>query len=148
MSSLSGLENMQAQSFNLKFSICLLVFMMVTHVFAMGVILILNWPLLAKSGGIAFIALSLWYGVWKMWGSHRIVMLHHQEARSWRLETAKGQSCFVELQSTSFVSPWLINLNFVSKKSKKRILITLFPDALCASQFRQLCVISRFTSFH
>jgi len=56
----------------------------------------------------------------------------------WQLQTAQAESVKARLLGSSFVSPWLIVLNFKIEASRRMLPVIIMSDTLDSSSFRRL----------
>lgn len=68
-----------------------------------------------------------------------VVRLIWSRQGQWRLVSADGAEHTAELQTDSYVHPWLVILNF-TLQPKGRASVVLFPDSLHDEDFRRLRV--------
>jgi len=77
-----------------------------------------------------------------------VISIHQDTARNWAVITANNKDKIsVELQANSFISPFLVILNFKDLKHKSYNVIFM-PDSLSAHDFRRLRVRIRVRSYH
>ncbi len=62
-----------------------------------------------------------------------------KEGEEWLLETCKGEVVMAKLLNTSFVSPWLILLNFKPSTGGWTWPVLIMPDNVDSTSFRRLC---------
>ncbi len=63
-----------------------------------------------------------------------------QESREWLLETSKGETVAAKLLGSSFVSPWLIVLNFEPHWGGRKWPVIILPDSTDSATFRRLSI--------
>lgn len=73
-------------------------------------------------------------------GKQAIVELVWDTQGRWTLRSAEGQNIPARLSAGSYVSPYLVLLNFVTGRRWQRRTLVLLPDALDAGSFRRLRV--------
>lgn len=73
-------------------------------------------------------------------GRQAIIELVWDTQGRWILRSAEGQNVPVRLLAGSYVSPYLVLLNFVAGRWWQRHTLVLLPDALDAGSFRRLRV--------
>lgn len=75
---------------------------------------------------------------------HAILRLTHVNKTTWRFVLRSGLEQEAILRSNSYISPWLVILNFRKPKTYKIISVVIFPDAVNKQVFRRLRVLLRF----
>jgi toxin CptA len=73
-------------------------------------------------------------------GKQTIVELVWDTQGRWTLRSAGGQNIPARLSAGSYVSPYLVLLNFVTGRWWQRHTLVLLPDAVDAGSFRRLRV--------
>ena len=84
-----------------------------------------------------FVAVSM-FVVLRGKGASNVETLTWEEACEWVLELRDGTQYETQLLPSSYVSPWLVVLNFDKTTYSKIRLVTLFRDALDPESFRRL----------
>lgn len=98
------------------------------------------WLATLLTGALAY---SLWRGVSLHAlrnAKQAIVELVWDTQGHWTLRSVEGQNTPAHLSAGSYVSPYLVLLNFVTGRWWQRRTVVLLPDALDAGSFRRLRV--------
>jgi len=109
------------------------------HLGAVLAVLPLDLPLEIKIGLLAILAISM-FVVLRSKGLANVKNLTWKEGNEWVLELGDGSQYETHLLPSSYVSPWLVVLNFEKTNESKKRSVTLFRDALDPESFRRLRV--------
>ena len=125
-----------------EYSAILFVFILGSHLAAIGVMFLLPLELWLQLLVLSAIALNLIQGMRNhvlRSNSAAIKSAEWNSEGEWTLFTANGNEVVAQLRSTSYVQPWLIILNFSISRFRRCSLI-LSPDAVDPGLLRRLRV--------
>lgn len=71
-------------------------------------------------------------------GRRSVVSLVWRDEASWQLETARGERVEARLLGSSYVTPWLIVLNFRPQAGGRAWPVVILPDSVDSTTFRRL----------
>jgi len=71
-------------------------------------------------------------------GKRAVTGLEWDGGDEWQLQMAQGQSISARLLGSSFVSPWLIVLNFKTATSRRLLPVIIMADTIDSTSFRRL----------
>jgi len=111
----------------------------VAHLGAMAIVLPLNFSWLIKITLLTLVAVSM-FVVLRGKGFANVNVLTWKEGSEWVLELSDGIQYETYLLPSSYVSPWLVVLNFSKAENQRGRSVTLFRDALDQETFRRLRV--------
>ncbi len=111
----------------------------IAHLGAMAVVLPLNFSWLIKITLLTLVAVSM-FVVLRGKGFANVNVLTWKEGSEWVLELNDGTQVETYLLPSSYVSPWLVVLNFSKSENQRSRSVTLFRDALDEESFRRLRV--------
>ena len=109
------------------------------HLGAMAAVLSLNFLWAIKISLLILIAVSM-FVVLRKKGFANVSTLTWKEGGEWALELNDGVRYETVLLPSSYVSPWLVVLNFNKAENQRDRSVTLFRDALDPETFRRLRV--------
>ena len=111
----------------------------VAHLGAMLVVLPLDFSWALKISLLTLVAISM-FVVLRGRGFANVNILTWKEGSEWVLELNDGTQVETYLLPSSYVSPWLVVLNFSKAENQRGRSVTLFRDALDQDTFRKLRV--------
>jgi len=111
----------------------------VAHLGAMAIVLPLNFSWLIKITLLTLVAVSM-FVVLRGKGFANVNVLTWKEGSEWVLELNDGTQVETYLLPSSYVSPWLVVLNFSKAENQRGRSVTLFRDTLDQETFRRLRV--------
>lgn len=117
--------------------------LLLSHVGALWLLMIMPLPWWLATVLTGALAYSLLRGLFLHAlrnGRQAIVELVWDTQGRWTLRSAEGQNVPARLSAGSYVSPYLVLLNFVTGCWWQRRTLVLLPDALDAGSFRRLRV--------
>ncbi|MCL5801090.1 MAG: hypothetical protein M1283_00880 [Gammaproteobacteria bacterium] len=117
--------------------------LLLSHVGALWLLMIMPLPWWLATVLTGALAYSLLRGLFLHAlrnGRQAIVELVWDTQGRWTLRSAEGQNVPARLSAGSYVSPYLVLLNFVTGRWWQRRTLVLLPDALDAGSFRRLRV--------
>jgi hypothetical protein len=109
------------------------------HLGAIFAVLLLDLSLEIKISLLILIAISM-FVVLRGKGLANMETLTWKEGGEWALELSDGTQYETHLLPSSYVSTWLVVLNFNKAENQRTRSVTLFRDALDPKSFRQLRV--------
>ena len=109
------------------------------HLGALAVVLPLNFSWAIKISLLSLVAVSM-FVVLRGKGLANANILTWKEGGEWVLELSDGTQYETYLLPSSYVSPWLVVLNFSKAENQRGRSVTLFRDALDEETFRRLRV--------
>ena len=109
------------------------------HLGAVLAVLPLDLSIEIKIGLLAILATSM-FAVLRSKGLANVKYLTWKEGNEWVLELGDGSQYETHLLPSSYVSPWLVVLNFEKTNESKKRSVTLFRGALDPESFRRLRV--------
>ena len=109
------------------------------HLGASLAVLPLDLSLEIKISLMAILVISL-FVVLRSKGLANVTTLTWKEGNEWVLELRNGSQYETHLLPSSYVSPWLVVLNFSKAENHRSRSVTLFRDALDDESFRRLRV--------
>ena len=111
----------------------------VAHLGAMAVVFPLDFSLEIKAGLMMLLIVSM-FVVLRGKGLANVETLTWKDAGEWVLEFNDGTRYETRLLPSSYVSTWLVVLNFDKAENQRTRSVTLFRDALDPDTFRRLRV--------
>jgi hypothetical protein len=111
----------------------------IAHLGALAVVLPLNLSWVIKISLLSLVAVSM-FVVLRGKGFSNVNILTWKEGGEWVLELSDGTQYETYLLPSSYVSPWLVVLNFSKAENQRGRSVTLFRDALDEESFRRLRV--------
>ena len=111
----------------------------IAHLGALAVVLPLNLSWVIKISLLSLVAVSM-FVVLRGKGFSNVNILTWKEGGEWVLELNDGTQYETCLLPSSYVSPWLVVLNFSKAENQRGRSVTLFRDALDEETFRRLRV--------
>ncbi len=114
-----------------------------SHIGALWLLMLMPLPWWLASLLTAALAYSLWRSLSLHAlrnGSQAIIALLWDAQDRWTLRSAEGQNVPARLLAGSYVSPYLVLLNFVTGRWWQWRTVVLLPDALDAGSLRRLRV--------
>ena len=124
-------------------SLWLSALLLLSHTGALLLVMVVPLPWWLASVCVGALAYSLLRGLslhgLRIGGQAIAGLVWDAEGR-WTLRTVDGQTLPARLTAGSYVSPYLVLLNFVTGRWWQRRTLVLLPDALDARSFRQLRV--------
>jgi len=111
----------------------------IAYIGAMASVLTLNWYWVWKVLLLVAVLISMILTLTKA-GVGAIETLTWKEGSDWVIEFKNGVQYETQLLPSSFVSPWLVVLDFKRTDEQPRRSATLFRDALDGESFRRLQV--------
>ena len=111
----------------------------IAHLGAMASVLSLNWHWAWKIILLIILFVSLATTL-KKGGVGAIRSMTWKDGPDWAIEFRNNTHYETQLLPSSFVSPWLVVLNFKKTEEQPRRSVTLFRDALDGESFRRLRV--------
>ncbi len=111
----------------------------IAHLGALAVVLPLNFSWVIKISLLTLVAVSM-FVVLRGKGFANVNILTWKEGSEWVLELNDGTQYETYLLPSSYVSPWLVVLNFSKAENQRGRSVTLFRDALDEESFRRLRV--------
>ncbi len=124
-------------------SLWLSAILLLGHVGALWLLMLMPLPWWLATAFTGALAYSLWRGVSLHAlrnGKQAIVEMVWDSQGHWTLRSVGGQTIPAHLSAGSYVSPYLVLLNFVTGRWWQRCALVLLPDALDAGSFRRLRV--------
>lgn len=112
---------------------------MAAHLGAVIAVLLLGLSLEIKISLLAILAISM-FVVLRSKGLANVNNMTWKEGGEWVLELNDGTQYETYLLPSSYISPWLVVLNFNKVENQRNRSITLFRDALDPESFRRLRV--------
>ena len=104
----------------------------------------LSWPLRALLALLLLLSLRYSVARWPLLARRRsVVALLRDETGEWHATLAGGEELDVRLLPDSFVSTWLVVLNFSPAKSHGSLSVVILPDMLDRNTLRRLRVLLR-----
>jgi hypothetical protein len=111
----------------------------VAHLGAMTAVLSLNLSWEIKFSLLILLAISM-FAVLRGKGLASVDNLTWKESDEWVLALRDGSQYETQLLPSTYVSPWLVVLNFGKAENQRARSVTLFRDALDEETFRRLRV--------
>lgn len=111
----------------------------VGHLGAMAVVIALNFSWMLKLVLFVVLMISL-VSVIRKQGKASVDTLTWKDGGEWLLELNDGSQYETYLLPSSYISPWLVVLNFGKAENHRGRSITFFRDALDQESFRRLRV--------
>jgi len=111
----------------------------VAHLGAMAVVLPLNFSWVIKISLLSLVVVSM-FVVLRGKGFANVNVLTWKEGSEWVLELNDGTQIETYLLPSTYVSTWLVVLNFSKAENQRSRSVTLFRDSLDQESFRRLRV--------
>ncbi|HWQ95700.1 MAG TPA: protein YgfX [Gammaproteobacteria bacterium] len=124
-------------------SLWLSAILLLSHAGALWLVILIPLPWWLATILTGALAYSLLHGLFLHAlrnGKQAIVELVWDTQGRWILRSAEGQNVPARLSAGSYVSPYLVLLNFVTGRWWQRRTLLLLPDALDAGSFRRFRV--------
>ncbi len=127
----------------LGFSTWLAAYLLVSHLSALALVLLLEPGIAISFGLVALILFSLVYH-WRHdllhLGCNSVIGIDWSNHGGWLLRQNSGANLKTVLSPTSFTSPYIVVLHFITPNSRRRM-IAIAGDAIDGDQLRRLRVL-------